>query len=97
MANTGEIKMKNAKKVVLTRMIFSALGVVLLIMGSIIAFVTCSSGVNVGEAKKVLTSFSLKWPAGFDYTCASNEPVTVVFSAHDQDGEVFNWLMQEMG
>jgi len=67
------------------------LGTVLLIIGSIVAFITCSSGVNVGEANKVLTSFSLQWAPGFDYTCASNEPVIVVISAHDQDGEVFNW------
>jgi len=61
------------------------------LLASIVGFITCTAGVNVGEANKVLTSFSIQWPEVFDNTCKSNEPLSVVINALDQDGNVFNW------
>jgi len=49
----------------------------------------CGGGVDIGEADRVLTSFSLTWPEGFCFACLSNEPVTVTIKALDQNGEVF--------
>ena len=70
---------------------FIIAGGVLLIAASLVLFFSCTAGVNVGEANKVLTSFSIKFPDGFDYTCRSNEPIEVVISALDQDGNIFSW------
>ena len=65
--------------------------VILLSVTSSLLLDSCSSGVDVSGADKVLTSFSLTWPAGFDFNTLSNEPITVTIKAHDQDGGQFNW------
>ena len=58
---------------------------------SLFCLVGCSGGVNIEEADRVLTSLDLSWPAGFDNTCLSSEPVIVTIRALDQNGELFDW------
>jgi len=57
---------------------------------SLITLFSCGAGVDISEADKVLNSFSLTWPEGFDYTCLSNEPINVVIKALYQKGELFS-------
>lgn len=52
---------------------------------------SCTAGVNVGEANKVLTSFNIRWPSGFTYTCGSKEQMSINIVAYDQNGEPFTW------
>jgi|GEM_PF-2033437 len=63
---------------------------ILLFAGTLI-FTSCSSGVDIAGADRVLTSFSVTWPAGFSYTCLSAVSVSVTISALDQDGAVMDW------
>jgi len=37
------------------------------------------------------SGFNLAWPSGFDYTCASNEPLGVTIEAIDAAGDVLDW------
>ena len=57
----------------------------------IITITSCGVDIDVGKAKKVLTSFSVDWPADFNGTCRSNEPMDVVIYALDQNMKVFSW------
>jgi len=62
-----------------------------LITVSLMSMFSCTAGVDVGEATKLLTSFSLKWPEGFDYTSPSGMTIDVTIHALDQNGKVFEW------
>ena len=64
---------------------------IMLLAAGTLLFVSCSSGVDIAGADRVLTSFSVTWPAGFAYTCLSAVPVSVTISALDQDGAVMGW------
>ena len=57
----------------------------------LLCMLSCSGGVDIAEQNRVLTSFSLAWPEGFDYTCASNEPLEVTISALDANGDLLDW------
>mgnify|MGYP000377267383 CR=1 FL=1 len=83
--------MKNTVKAQRKKSIFLFIGLVMLAAASITGFLSCSAGVNVGEANKVLTSFGIQWPEGFDNTCASGESINVTVLAFDQNGDMFNW------
>jgi len=52
---------------------------------------SCTEGANITEADRVLSSFSISWPAGFDFTCLSGEPVEITVAAYDQNGAAFAW------
>lgn len=84
------MKKRMIKKLSLINYISPAQVVVLILFG-LIMLNSCGEGVNIGEANKVLTSFSIEWPEGFDGTLISDEPVDVIIKALDQDGNEFNW------
>ena len=63
-----------------------------LILFSIVFLLSCTAGVNIEEANKVLTSFIIKWPAGFDYQCGSRYEIQdVKIKALDQVEELYKW------
>jgi len=64
---------------------------IMLLAAGTLVLVSCSSGVDISEADRVLTSFGLAWPASFAYTCLSAVPVNVTVSALDQNGAVMSW------
>ena len=70
------------------KIILVLLSVLVLSVIAITSLFSCGAGVDVGEADKILTSFSVQWPSGFDYTCITNDPLNVVISALDQYGNV---------
>ncbi len=72
-----------------TRVFNNILAIAGLAAVMLLCMLSCSGGVDVTEQDRVLTSFSLTWPSGFDNTCLSNEPVTVIIKALDQNGTHF--------
>jgi alpha-tubulin suppressor-like RCC1 family protein len=70
-------------------LITSAIAALLIFSLSLIF--SCGAGVDIGEADKILTSFKLEWPVGFEGSCSPNDPISIVISALDQNSRVFNW------
>ena len=65
---------------------------VLIIMPTIMFTLTsCSSGVDVAAANKVLSSFKISWPSGFDSSCLSEEDIEVLISALDDTGKIYSY------
>jgi len=63
----------------------------ILLVATLFCLISCSSGVSVEEADKVLTSFSITWPDGFCFTCLTLVPFNITVNALDQNGEIFRW------
>jgi hypothetical protein len=62
---------------------------ILLLIVTPILFFSCSAGVNIGEANKVLNSFSLEWDGPHTGTCRSDEMYGVTIMALDQNSAIF--------
>ena len=60
-------------------------------LGTFIIIVSCTAGVDVGGADRVLTSFDVEWPGDFNGECGSTYPVSVSINAYDQYGSVIEW------
>jgi hypothetical protein len=54
-----------------------------LLIFSLSLIFSCGAGVDIGEADKILTSFKLEWPVGFEGSCSPNDPISIVISALD--------------
>ena len=52
---------------------------------------SCAGGVDIGGADKVLTSFIIIWPEGFNRVCFPGTPVSVTINALDQNGDLLSW------
>lgn len=52
-------------------------------------FVACGAGVDIGAVDKILSSFGLSWPAGFDSSCLSEENIEVLVTARDNTGQIY--------
>jgi len=61
------------------------------LLASLVGLITCTAGVSLSEANKVLTSFSIQWPEGFDNRGVTQVPITITIYALDQNGEKFSW------
>jgi PKD repeat protein len=73
------------------KVILILFAIITLIMCPLLIFVSCSTGVDVGELNRVLTSFSIQYPEGFDYQWYTSAELPVIIHALDQNGEKFNW------
>lgn len=83
--------MENRKISNVVKYFVLSISVVLIVSVSIFYLLSCGAGEYVGEADKVLTSFAIIWPGGFEYKCGSKQPLSVTINALDQDGGLFSW------
>ena len=67
------------------------ISIALILLVTSLSLTSCSSGVDVGEEDKVLTSFSITWPEGFNCTCLTLVDVEITVHSLDQNREEFSW------
>lgn len=66
--------------------VFAFLPLILILVSS------CGEGVDLGEANKVLKSFTIEWQEGLQKgECGSKCPVSIKIKALDQNGESIKW------
>ncbi len=80
---------QNCRKIKAGKKFFLYISMVVLVIASLPFLFSCTSAVDIGEANKVLTSFSIVWPAGFENKCITGVPIQVTINALDQFNEVF--------
>jgi hypothetical protein len=68
------------------KVILILFAIITLIMYPLLIFVSCSTGVDVGELNRVLTSFSIQYQEGFDYQWYTSAELPVIIHALDQNG-----------
>ncbi|UCB44317.1 MAG: hypothetical protein JSV25_08800, partial [Spirochaetota bacterium] len=70
--------------------VISIITIIILMILALVYLFSCTAGVDIGGANRVLTSFSITWPSGFNYNCLSAAPVIITINAIDQFGKVFD-------
>ena len=77
------------KKTILSFSII-AFSIITVAVVSCVLMFSCTAGVNIGEADKILESFDIEWPAGLNDTCDMDSQIWITISACDQNGDVLN-------
>jgi len=65
--------------------------VVSVMAAAVLVLCSCTAGVDISGAGRVLGYFDIVWPELFVFEVADAEEVSVTIRARDENGELFSW------
>jgi hypothetical protein len=77
------------KKTILSFNIIVFSSITIAVVSCVLIF-SCTAGVNIGEADKILETFDIEWPAGLNETCDMDTQIWITISARDQNNDILN-------